>query len=325
MWPLVLLGVAATTIVATLATGPIAAHHFNRVAAFGLIANLVAVPLAGFVVMPLGLLSLVLMPFGLDGLALDFMASAIGYFIETATRVSALEGAVWLVPSTPGVSLALFAAGGLWICLWRSRWRLLGLAPIAVSAFVANAASTPDLIIARDGRNVALRGSDGALSVALVRVEGYSVEQWLRRDGDRRSHAQAVPGGFSCDFAACVGQAWNGQAVAYVIRRDALEEECARSDILITPLVVGRSCRADLVIDLLDVRKGGPHAVFLAGNGSIATVETSRQLRGDRPLEPGRTMRGRSTRPNSCHLPPRNDAECRADKKSGQSALNSCA
>jgi competence protein ComEC len=280
---LIMAAVAATTIVATLATGPVAAYHFNRVATFGLIANLVAVPITGFVVMPLGVAALALMPFGLDAVPLGLMAAAIGVIIDVAGWVAGLEGAVRLVPAMPPVCLALFAAGGLWICLWRQPWRAVGLVPVAAAAWIGLAADQPDLLVAREGRNIALRDGAGQLSIALPRIEAYTAEQWLRRDGDARTPGDAAPGHFSCDDMACVARAANGLEIAYVLRRDALTEECWRADVLITPLIVTIACRARLVIDLSDLRAGGPHAVSLADDGTIANVVAAREIRGERP------------------------------------------
>ena len=131
-------------------------------------------------------------------------------------------------------------------------------------------------------RNIALRGPDGSLSIALPRAERYSAEQWLRRDGDARRPGEATPGVFQCDLAACVAPAGDGLKLAYVMRRDALAEECWASDILITPLVVTTPCRTGLVIDLIDLRRKGPHALWFQPDGSIE-VGTSAEWCGQRP------------------------------------------
>jgi competence protein ComEC len=278
-----LAAVAATTVVATLATGPIAAHHFNRVAVYGLLANLVAVPLTGSLVMPLGLVALAAMTVGYEALPLEWMALAIGYIVDVARLVTSWDGAVRLVPSMPSLFLVLFAAGGIWLSLWRGRGRLVAAAPLTLAAIIAATARQPDLLIAREAGNIALRNDAGTLSVARPRAESFSVEQWLRRDGDTRAPAEAAPGAFACDFAGCAATAANGLAVAYVTRRDALGEECWASDILITPLVVTTPCPAGLVIDLMAVRRRGTHAVRLTPDGGIAEVIDAHSVRGDRP------------------------------------------
>ena len=52
IWVRVAGGVALSSLVAGVATAPIAAAHFNRVPHYGLVANLLAVPVMGSVVMP---------------------------------------------------------------------------------------------------------------------------------------------------------------------------------------------------------------------------------------------------------------------------------
>ncbi len=61
-----LFGLAATTAIAEIMIAPFAAFHFNRVATLGIVANLVAVPLVGFLIMPMGVLALLLVPLGLE-------------------------------------------------------------------------------------------------------------------------------------------------------------------------------------------------------------------------------------------------------------------
>jgi competence protein ComEC len=53
-----------TSVIAGAATAPFAIYHFQHVAAFGLVANMIAVPLAAFWVIPAGLIALVLYPVG---------------------------------------------------------------------------------------------------------------------------------------------------------------------------------------------------------------------------------------------------------------------
>ena len=61
-----LAAVALTTLVAGLATSPFALYHFNRVAAYGLAANLFAVPITSLWIMPWTMVGYALMPLGLE-------------------------------------------------------------------------------------------------------------------------------------------------------------------------------------------------------------------------------------------------------------------
>ncbi len=119
---LYLVGVGLTTLVASAATAPFVVYHFNRFAAFGLAANLVAVPITALWIMPWAVLGYLLMPLGLEGWALSPMGWGIEAVIAVARWVAGWPGAVVLLPAMPVWGLALVALGGLWLCLWQRRW-----------------------------------------------------------------------------------------------------------------------------------------------------------------------------------------------------------
>src|SRR5262245_59083463 len=56
------------SLVAGLATMPYAAYHFHRLAPYGVLANLLAMPVVSALVMPMGILGVVTMPFGFDAM-----------------------------------------------------------------------------------------------------------------------------------------------------------------------------------------------------------------------------------------------------------------
>src|SRR5467141_2488595 len=85
---------ALASLIAGLATTPYAAFHFHRVTPYGVVANLAAMPVVSVLVMPAGLLGLVAMPFGLDGLFWRVMAFGIEWMVAVAQWVAALPGAV---------------------------------------------------------------------------------------------------------------------------------------------------------------------------------------------------------------------------------------
>src|SRR3546814_10249031 len=87
---LYLLATVVTTVVAGSASGVIALYHFNRVAYYGLVANLVAVPLTGFWIMPWAVIACALMPFGLDAFALAPMGWGVERSEEHTSELQSL-------------------------------------------------------------------------------------------------------------------------------------------------------------------------------------------------------------------------------------------
>ena len=126
------IGIAVTSLVAGAATAPISAFHFNQLAQYGLIANLLAVPAMGAVVMPAAVLGVLAAPLGLDWLPFQVVGLGMGYIIAVARFVAELGGAVVGVPAGPPASLGLIALGGIFVALWIGRGRWLGLAPMAL-------------------------------------------------------------------------------------------------------------------------------------------------------------------------------------------------
>lgn len=181
-----------TSVVAGVATAPYAAYHFNRVAPYGLPANLAAVPVMGLVIAPAGIAAAVLAPLGLEGPALWLMGEGIAWVLTVAHATAALHGAVRPVPVAPEPVLALVTLGGLWLFLWRGRFRLAGLAGVAAAlALWVGAPQRPEVLIALGARLVGVLGSKGRV-LDHDRAQSFVAETWLRRDGAAAAQADAA-------------------------------------------------------------------------------------------------------------------------------------
>ena len=108
-----------TTLVATAAVAPFAVYHFHRLSHYGVVANLISLPLVGLLIMPFALLGLIAMPFGLEFWPLQIMGFGIDLLVATGKWVASLPGAVSVLPSISGAALLLLVLGGLWLCLGR--------------------------------------------------------------------------------------------------------------------------------------------------------------------------------------------------------------
>jgi competence protein ComEC len=142
---LYLIGSVFTSLIATLATGPYSIYHFNRIAAYGVFANMTAVPLTGLWIMGWAVLAVILMPFGMEELALIPMGWGINGIIAIAGDVASLPNAVSVVPAMPVAGLATITIGGLWLCLWQHRWRLAGVPVIVAGLATIMFTRAPDL------------------------------------------------------------------------------------------------------------------------------------------------------------------------------------
>jgi competence protein ComEC len=282
-------GIALTTVVATVATTPFAVYHFNRFALYALPANAAAVPITGFWVMPWAMIACLLMPFGLEAWALVPMGWGVDAIIKVAEGVSGWPGAVYLIPAMSQWGLLLVALGGLWVCLWRGTWRRWGAVPVCLGLATALLADPPDVVVSGDARLIAVRGRGGEYLLSTDKGARIAEETWTRRAAVERGptwpeRGVSPDGVLSCDPLGCVYKA-QGRTVALVRRGEAVAEDCAGADLVVSPLPVRAPCRAVArVVDRFDVWRSGAHAVWLSPGG--IRVESVDGSRGDRPWVP---------------------------------------
>lgn len=180
-----------SSLAAGLATAPIAAAHFNRVAELGLLANLVAVPLMGALVMPAGVIAAVLAPLGLAWMPLRVMGIGADLILRVGAWVAGLEGSVSAVPAPPEGVLALLAAAGFVLLVGRRFWlRVAALCAAAVAVLAWSGAERPVLLVSADG---GLTGVLGAAGRALSKPKGagFVAKSWLEDDGDLATQESA--------------------------------------------------------------------------------------------------------------------------------------
>lgn len=290
-------GIILSTLVAGLAVAPLAAYHFHTSQQFAVVANLIAIPVCNFLVMPAALLTLLLMPFGLEAPALIAMGAGIDAMTWCANFAAGLPGAVGHIPAMPHSAFVAMICGGLWLCLVRSHLRLLGLAGFAAGAILSALHRPPDILAGRDGALVAVRGADGRLSAVRARASGFEIKRWLEHDGDERKPAEVQQAAaFSCDVAGCTARV-GPELVAVARHPSALGDDCARAGILILDFPVPKGCRHPKIIaDFFALRNDGTHA-FYALPGGRWHVETVAQHRGERPWARRGTLGAERSRP----------------------------
>jgi competence protein ComEC len=275
------IGMILASVVATLATTPFAIYHFDRAAAYSLLANLLAEPVVAFVIMPWAAIAVILMPFGLETGPLQIMGWGVHVMTAIAHDVADLPGAATLVRAWPVEALVAIVLGGLWIALWRLRWRWFGLVPIAVALAAILGSAPPDVLIARDGLSAAVRTQQGTLVILGEKPDEYTASQWLLRDGDRRDVA-AARSDAHCDELGCVAEGKDHRVVALSLRAAALVDDCARARILVSAVPVRRICKGpELVLDRFDIARDGATALTFGVDG--IGVETVATERGKRP------------------------------------------
>ncbi len=289
-------GVAATDTIAGLATAPFGLYHFNRAAVYSLPANLAAMPLMAFWIMPAAVLGLLLSPLGLDGPAWRASAAGMDVVLSVGSAIASQPGAVRFTPQWPLAALLVLTIGGLWLCLQTAPWRWAGLAALPAAAILIAGARPPSIFVARSGDNVAALTNDAeelGLAVFDRRKNRFEQGAWREFAGldpagaERGTRALAFSDIGRCDAFGCVVDVSSSVVLAVSARPGDIAADCARADVVIALYPVEKGARAEgcgaALIDRRAVWQGGAHAIWIESGSRELIVRTVADHRGTRP------------------------------------------
>ncbi len=279
----------ATGVAVELALMPIGLFHFHKAGLYGALANIVAIPLTTFVVMPLEALALLLDLGGAGAPVWWLCARSLDLVLWIAHTTADAPGAVAALPGMPRSSFGLMVGGGLWTLLWRTRVRWLGFVPFAVGAGLALATPAPDLIVTGDGRHLAVRTTDGGLAVLRERAGDY-VRSLLAEGGGVDGELPVLDdvGGARCNADLCFasvrrpGRDWRVLATrsGYMIDAGELIAACTRVDIVVSERRLPRRCTPTwLKLDRSYLQRSGGVTVTFAPLRVVRVADTA----GDHP------------------------------------------
>jgi len=279
------IGLVLASLVAGLATTPYAAFHFHRLAPYGVLANLLAMPVVSVWVMPMGMLGVLAMPFGFDAICWRAMGLGIDWMITVVLWVAHLPGAVGRIAAFGTGPLLLGTAGLLLICLLRTPLRASGAVVAAAACLWAAMTPRPDVLVAADGRTAAVRGPDGRLSILFNERDAFTVKEWLAADADSRDPKDAsLQTGVTCDAIGCVGHLPDGRPVSFARSLEALAEDCTSAAVVVSQREAKAPCAA-LIIDRKVWRARGALALRLIDGRLEETA--ARPVGLDRPWAHG--------------------------------------
>ena len=178
---LYILGVVVSDFIASLMTLPFAVYHFNIIASYTTLGNFLAGPIIGIIIMPMVLLSMLFMPFGLDKIFLQALGFGINLVNQITEYVSSLPNAALYVPSMPHWGLMLIVIGGLWLMLWQAKWKYFGIIGIVLGLLSIMTTDTPDIIIGPQAKAVAFKNPQGELEIVSSRSGKFIKDIWKNK------------------------------------------------------------------------------------------------------------------------------------------------
>ncbi len=289
-------GLLVTGVIAEALLSATALFHFNQTGAYGVVANLLAIPWTSFVIMPVLVLALLLDPLGLAAPAWWALGKSMSALIAFAVWVAGWPGSVVRLSLMPVTAYALLVGGGLWLFIWQGRVRWFGAVPVVVGAVIALTAPPPDLLVSADGHHVAVLldaydGDGPRLALLRDRTGDYLRDVW---GGVTASTADAaiadLPQG-DCTVDACVARVGQGRGAIRLLAtlsKDRIGQPrfgpaCAAADIVVSDRRLPDWCTPRwLKLDRTALGTSGAVAIWL----SPRRVETVGELTGDHPWMP---------------------------------------
>ncbi len=286
-----IVGLTLASLLAGFATTPYAAYHFHRLAPYGVLANLLAMPVVSAWVMPMGILGVVAMPFGFDAECWRQMGYGIEWMDAVSLWVASLPGAYGRVTSFGTGPLLLATAALLTMGLLKTPLRWSGALLILVAVIWAARLPVPEVLIAEDGRT-SRYVAPTAGRLPSQRRRHLCHPEWLAADADGRDVKDRGLGqGIGCDPSGCIGKLADGALVAYVVSPDAFEEDCRRALLVVA---THDDPPPDCAAQVIGRRQWRDHgALALHRTGSGFAIVTARPANFDRPWAPAPPHRAR--------------------------------
>jgi competence protein ComEC len=288
-WTLAMLMVS---FVAGTATGPFAIQHFNRVANYGVFANLTADFLASALLMPAIAISSLGELLGADGTLLNGPLWIAGWaargIVALAHFFANAPGAGFTMASAPTLALAISYLGIVFACLWKGRLRWIG-APMAAAVALWPRPAAPVAWIAADGNDAAVVIHGQELTLKPDK-RAYATQLWAQRRGFTlpTDAAAAQTAAFDCNRKHCSPingtkpalAAWWSTRPPKPEQADAL---CAGAQIVVMRAAIDRppACSKALMLFPHDFAAGGAAEIFRDPKGW--RVDWAQPIRGRRP------------------------------------------
>jgi competence protein ComEC len=282
-------GLLVTALVAGLATGIIGAHHFSRIAPYGVVGNLLGMPVFSLLVMPMGVLAFVLMPFGLASLPLAVMSFGVSLLLKVASFTATLDAGAGTSGRLDGMAATLLLSALFAGLLLPGRKRLLAALPLLTGLLIVINDRPPDIQVAASGARIAARDETGSLRYA-ARGRSFATDLWLQAEGvssDAILSRKMTLQQRKCDDDGCVVRAyasWQGVdtsrqalpslAIAQPKTFEAFQMDCRFADLIVTDLIAPEECGSVVLLDRETRSARGAASIWLSSSAPGQEVDT---------------------------------------------------
>ena len=257
------------SLLAAMATAPFAAQHFGSITPWGVVANIIGIPLTGLWIMPMGMSLTISAVFGLDWLFAPLMAAGINALYYLAKLIAGFPFAGWNAPP-PGYGLLIIMVSGIIISqLVAKPFGRLGFLVKAVGILIWAVRPVPDGVLFAVGRTpqLVLAASAGSAQ-SYAPISDFLASMTALRLGqavDMRDRDQCNP--------TCLHHFPSGRTASIVQTPRGLTSACKTpaSSLILTNISPRYPCRTLKPIYNIGSNKGYNYLIYI-GNNSLKLI-----------------------------------------------------
>ncbi len=273
---------------------PFIIYHFNQISSYSLIANLLCVPLSDFIIMPLGMIGLLLMPLELDHFPLLLMEYGINIMLAISTFISKLPYASNYLPSFSDLGIVLIVIAQVLWCLVKNKIRFIAIPMLAISILTLYHKELPDLIISGNQKLFAVKHDVSKLDkqtslenekliFSSRQSERYSQQAWSQAYS-KTSFAPKSLNNYNisnCNSHYCVFIKHNKKVV--IVNDLAKQFTCFSANLFININGNDKCNLAEKNITANDIRENGTYIIKILANEEIVIDNVKNHLVKGKP------------------------------------------
>lgn len=264
------INILTTSLIASLAVLPFTLYHFHHLTVHGILANIIAIPLMAFWVLPTLVFGIMLMGTSLGPFFIHLAGLGIEFISQLALFVANMKGARLYFPHHTGWGFILMCIGFYWMIAWRTTWRLWGSLPFFLGLIFMIKSAPLDILVSGDAKYIAVR-DEGDMWTSGMRTHTFLNHYWahylgiskekIKRLHDKR-HQTSI---YNCTQDRCHAQVKDKTVVYLKKNFNPKEEPCPQADIIISQEALkkkGVRCpNANLFLDFFDFYHNGPMGI----------------------------------------------------------------
>ena len=161
-------------------TAPIAIYNFYIFANYSILANLIAVPITLYLIIPLLMLFILFLPFGglIYNCSVNLIEILVNFLLDISDKIAHMHYSVSYVGYITSSSIIIYMLGFFLLTLWKSRMRFVGIILIFFSVFLMFTSPKPLLVIDLDDLMLAVQNKNHQLEIYAKKFKHFQARYW---------------------------------------------------------------------------------------------------------------------------------------------------